>query len=128
MSGTVSNFTLQLIHASDLEAANTALSRMPQFAAVEDKLSGQYANTLKIISGDAWLNGPFYAAEGDPSETAALRAALAAAGVTGAATATVASTRVDVAFMNLIGTNVASFGNHEFDSGTGPINDALEPG
>ncbi len=118
-------FTLQIIHASDLEAANTALSRMPQFAAIVDKLDDQYANTLKLISGDGWLPGPFYAAEGDPSETPALRAALTYAGVPGGATANAASTRVSVAFMDVIGTQVASFGNHEFDGGTGPVNDAL---
>ncbi len=119
------NYTLQILHASDLEAANTALSRMPQFAAIIDKLDDQYANTLKLIAGDAWIPGPFYAAEGDSTLTAPLRAALAYAGAPAATTATAASTRVSVAFMDLIGVQVASFGNHEFDGGTGPINDAL---
>ena len=122
MAGT---YTLQLIHASDLEAANTALGRIPQFAAIIDKLDDQYANTLKLIAGDAWLPGPFYAAEGDASVTPALRTALTAAGVPGGATATAAASRVSVAVMDLVGTQVASFGNHEFDGGTGPINDAL---
>ncbi len=124
MSGSTT-YTLQLLHASDLEAANTAIGRIPQFAAIIDKLDDQFANTLKVISGDAWLPGPFYAAEGDATVQPALRTALVAAGVPGGATATAASTRVTVAIMDTIGTQVATFGNHEFDGGTGPINDAL---
>jgi 2',3'-cyclic-nucleotide 2'-phosphodiesterase (5'-nucleotidase family) len=125
MSGTTGNYTLQLIHASDLEAALLATSRAPNFAALVDRFVAQNANTLTVISGDAWIPGPFYAAEGDSTVTPALRASLTASGVMGAATANPLSTRATAAFMDAIGTNVASFGNHEFDGGTGPINDAL---
>jgi len=125
MSGTTGNYTLQLIHASDLEAALLATTRAPNFAALVDRFTTQYANTLTVISGDAWIPGPFYAAEGDSSVAPVLRASLTAAGVMGGATANPLSTRATVSFMDTIGTNVASFGNHEFDGGTGPINDAL---
>lgn len=125
MSGTTGNYTLQLIHASDLEAGLQATSRAPNFAALVDRFNAQYSNTLTVIAGDAWIPGPFYAAEGDSSVAPALRASLTASGVMGAATTSPLSTRASVAFMDAIGTNVASFGNHEFDGGTGPINDAL---
>jgi len=122
MSGT---YTLQLLHASDLEAALLATSRAPNFAALVDRFNAQYANTLTVISGDGWIPGPFYAAEGDMTVATSLRATLSATGVVGGATANPLSTRATIAFMDAIGTNVASFGNHEFDGGTGPINDAL---
>jgi len=122
MSGT---YTLQLLHASDQEAALLATSRAPNFAALVDRFNAQYANTLTVISGDGWIPGPFYAAEGDTTVATSLRATLSATGVVGGATANPLSTRATIAFMDAIGTNVASFGNHEFDGGTGPINDAL---
>ena len=125
MAAISANYTLQLLHASDLEAGLQATTRAPNFAALVDRFVAQTVNTLTVISGDAWIPGPFYAAEGDSSVTPALRAALVASGVSGGATANAASTRASVAFMDVIGANVAAFGNHEFDGGTGPINDAL---
>ena len=74
-----------------------------------------------MISGDAWITGPFYSAEGDPTVAAALRAFY------GNTTQAAASARVSVAYMNLIGVNVANFGNHEFDSGTAAVSDAIRP-
>lgn len=114
-------YTLQILHQSDLEASLPALGRMAQSAAIVDRLEDDYANTIKIINGDAWLPGPFYAAEGDASVTAALRAFY------GNTTQGGGSTRVSVAYMNAIGTNVASFGNHEFDAGTAQIADGIRP-
>lgn len=121
MSGSTSAYTLQLIHQSDLEASVPATQRIAQSAAIVDKLEDEYANTLKIISGDAWLPSPFYSAEGDPSVAAALRAFY------GNGTQAAGSARVSVAYMNLIGVNAASFGNHEFDAGTAQIADAIRP-
>ncbi|MBC7800361.1 MAG: 5'-nucleotidase C-terminal domain-containing protein [Gemmatimonadaceae bacterium] len=121
VSGSISAYTLQLIHQSDLEAGLLATQRIAQSAAIVDRLEDDFANTLKIISGDAWLPSPFYAAEGDASVAAGLRAFY------GNTTQAAGSARVSVAYMNLIGTNVASFGNHEFDAGTAQIADAIRP-
>jgi len=117
-------FTLQILHASDLEAGLLAPSRMGNFAAIVDRLEDEFANTLTLIVGDAWIPGPFYAAEADPSIEAALEAfytSLLGVPVNLPAGPQV-SGRVSLAFMNAIGTDAASWGNHEFDLGTNPIN------
>jgi 2',3'-cyclic-nucleotide 2'-phosphodiesterase/3'-nucleotidase/5'-nucleotidase len=122
-------FTLQLIHASDLEAGLLAPARMGNFAAIVDRFEDQFANTLTVIAGDAWIPGPFYAAEADPSMEAALEAFYTALlGVpVNLPSGPQVSGRVSLAFMNAIGVDVASWGNHEFDLGTNPINAIITP-
>ncbi len=120
-------FTLQLLHASDLEAGLLATSRMGNFAAIVDRLEDEYLNTLTLFSGDNWLPGPFYAAEADPSLEAPLEAFYSqllgtTVNLPGGAQI---SGRVSLAFMNAVGTDVASFGNHEFDLGTRAIRDII---
>lgn len=114
-------FTLQILHASDLEAGLAATGRMGNFAAIVDKLEDEVANSLTLVNGDAWLPGPFYAAEGDASITTALRAFY------GNDTQATGGARVSVAFMNAIGVDVASIGNHEFDLGPNAFADAILP-
>jgi 2',3'-cyclic-nucleotide 2'-phosphodiesterase (5'-nucleotidase family)/DNA-binding beta-propeller fold protein YncE len=114
-------FTLQLLHASDLEAGLLATGRMGNFAAIVDRLEDEYANTITLITGDAWLPGPFYAAEADPSLEAPLEAFYGVNLPSGPQI----SGRVSLAFMNAIGTDAASFGNHEFDLGTRAIRDII---
>jgi 2',3'-cyclic-nucleotide 2'-phosphodiesterase/3'-nucleotidase/5'-nucleotidase len=111
------NFTLQILHASDLEAGLDATSRMGNFAAIIDRLEDEYANSLTLISGDAWIPGPFYAAEADPSLEAALEAFYGVNLSSGAQT----SGRVSLAVMNAIEVDAANFGNHEFDLGTNAV-------
>jgi hypothetical protein len=96
-------FTLQILHASDLEAGLLATSRMGNFAAIVDRLEDEYLNTLTLFSGDNWIPGPFYAAEADPSLEAALEAFY---GVNLPAGPQV-SGRVSLAFMNAVGTDAA---------------------
>jgi 2',3'-cyclic-nucleotide 2'-phosphodiesterase (5'-nucleotidase family)/DNA-binding beta-propeller fold protein YncE len=122
-------FTLQILHASDLEAGLAAPSRMGNFAAIVDRLEDAYANTLTLIVGDAWIPGPFYAAEADPSIEAALETFYTQLlGVpVNLPSGPQISGRVSLAFMNAIGTDVASWGNHEFDLGTNPINAIITP-
>jgi 2',3'-cyclic-nucleotide 2'-phosphodiesterase (5'-nucleotidase family) len=122
-------FTLQILHASDLEAGITAPSRMGNFAAIVDRLEDEFANTLTLIVGDAWIPGPFYAAEADPSIELALEAFYSELlGVpVNLPSGPQVSGRVSLAFMNAIGTDVASWGNHEFDLGTNPISGIIRP-
>jgi YVTN family beta-propeller protein len=114
-------FTLQILHASDLEAGLLATERMGNFAAIVDKLEDEYANTIKLISGDAWIAGSFYAAEADPSIEAALEAFYGVDLPSGPQV----SGRVSLAFMNAIGVDAVNFGNHEFDLGTRAISDII---
>lgn len=114
-------FTLQLLHASDLEAGLLATQRMGNFAAIVDRLEDDHAHTLTLVTGDAWIPGPFYAAEADPSIEAALEAFYGVNLPSGPQV----SGRVSLAVMNAIGTDAASFGNHEFDLGTRPIRDII---
>lgn len=112
---TSETFTLQLLHASDQEAGVAALDDAPRFSAVLDALKNQdadgdgnadYANTLVLSSGDAYIPGPFLSA----SETAF--------GGTG---------RGDILIQNELGFSAIAFGNHEFDLGTGLVANLLKP-
>lgn len=114
-------FKLQILHASDLEAGLQAVDRMGNFAALVDKFEDEAANSLTLISGDAWIPGPFYAAESDTIVRDALREYY------GNATQAAGGGRVSVAVMNEIGVDAASFGNHEFDLGPNAIADAILP-
>lgn len=118
------NFTLQILHASDLEAGLDATSRMGNFAAIVDRLEDDYANSLTLISGDAWIPGPFYAAEADPSLEAALEAFYGVNLPSGPQV----SGRVSLAVMNAIEVDAVNFGNHEFDLGTRAVRDIIAQG
>ncbi|HZH77390.1 MAG TPA: bifunctional metallophosphatase/5'-nucleotidase [Archangium sp.] len=97
-------FTLQILHASDMESGLPATDVAPRFSAVLRALEEQApTQTLKLGSGDLWLPGVFYNAGGD----AAMRSLLGKE----------SPGRADIAMLNEMGFHAASFGNHEFDSG-----------
>ena len=97
-------FTLQVLHASDMESGVAATDVAPRFSAIIRALEDQDPkHTLKLASGDLWLPGVFYNAGGDPTMNTVV-------GVPSAG-------RGDMAIMNEIGFHAASFGNHEFDNG-----------
>ena len=67
----MADFTLQLFHAADQEAAVPALDDAPRFSAVLNALQSQdidgdgvegFANTLVLSSGDAYIPGLFFSA------------------------------------------------------------------
>jgi hypothetical protein len=66
-------FTLQVLHASDFEAAVDAVQDAPRFAAIVDVLEDTYANTIKLSSGDNYIPGPFLSSGEDSSLSAALK-------------------------------------------------------
>lgn len=102
-------FTLQLLHTADQEAGIPALEDAPRFSAVLNALrdDGFGADgTLTLSSGDAYIPGPFFSA----SETL-----LGAVG------------RADILIQNELGFQAIAFGNHEFDLGTGAIQNLLSP-
>lgn len=125
------SFVLQILHLSDLEAGLLALGRMGIAAAIIDRLEDAPGidASLALIPGDAWIPGPFYAAEADPSLEGPLETFYSQLlGVpVNLPSGPQTSGRVSMAFMNGIGTDAASWGNHEFDLGTNPINGIITP-
>ena len=113
-SVTDGTFTLQILHGSDQEAGLDALVDAPNFSAVlealrDEDLDGDgtpgFENTLTLSSGDAYIPSPFFAASDD------------AFGDFG---------RGDIIIQNELGFQAIAFGNHEFDLGTGEIEDLIE--
>jgi len=128
ISGTVSlyafaapsDYTLQLLHASDLESPTSAvglggtddIGDAPRFSGLVNVFRDQYANTLLLSSGDNVLPTPLFNAGGNA----------AVEPVVGDAS----PGRADIAFMNLIGFDGSTVGNHEFDQGTDRLASLLE--
>ena len=104
--------TLQLLHASDLEAGVPAIEDAPRFSAVVDSLRGEFANTLLLSSGDNFIPGPVFDAGEDP----AFDTLLGGTGIRG---------RADIGFMNAMGFDASVIGNHEFDAGPGGLATAI---
>ncbi|MPZ11262.1 MAG: hypothetical protein GEU89_13795 [Kiloniellaceae bacterium] len=121
-----STFTLQILHASDLEGGVDAIGRAANFAAIVDILEDTHENSITLSAGDNYLSGPFFSASEDQSvfrdqgvfndfynELFGLEApdglyeSLREGGG-----------RVDISVMNAIGFDASALGNHEFDLGT----------
>ena len=100
------DFTLQLLHASDMDGATGALDNVETFSAMLDAFRSEYANsTLVLSSGDNYIPGPRFFAAGDDSNDPVL-------GVSG-------DGRGDVALLNAMGFQASALGNHELDRGAG---------
>lgn len=119
-------YTLQLLHANDLEGGVAALTNAPNFAAIVDALDDSHANTVTISAGDNYIPGPFFSTAADFSMGATLTAAYTRyfTEVLGVDLDDVTlnigrgAGRVDMAVMNIIGFDASAVGNHEFDAGT----------
>ncbi len=126
------NYTLQILHGSDMEAGLLAAGRADRFAAIIDRLEDAVPNSITLSGGDNMLPGPFGAAGTDPSIQAALRAYYATVlGVPAADLVNLFGTTAsplipffsaDIAILNAIGIQASALGNHEFDLGTNPVN------
>ncbi len=102
--------TLQILHASDLEAGVDAIVDAPAFSSVLAALQAEYPeNTVILSSGDNFIPGPFFSAGADP-----------AAGFNGV------GGRADVAMMNAMGFQASALGNHEFDAGTPHLRSVIQ--
>lgn len=115
-------YTLQLLHASDLEGNVRAIANAPNFAAILDLLDDEYANTLVLSAGDNYIPSPFFNAAADPSVQDELQAATEA--LFGLAPGSLpgidaGAGRVDITIMNILGFDASAIGNHEFDQGPG---------
>ena len=99
-------FTLQVLHAADMDGAVGALQNVENFSAMLDGFRSQFPdNTIVLSSGDNYVPGPRYFAAGDDAAAEVL-------GVPG-------NGRGDMALMNAMGFQASAVGNHEFDRGTG---------
>lgn len=115
------NFTLQLLHASDLEGSVDAIEDAPRFAAILDTLEGTYPNTLVISSGDNYISGPFFNAAKEPAIQDSLRNILGDFYGVPLNNLSTASGRLDISLMNVMGFDASCFGNHEFDLTTSAV-------
>lgn len=107
-------FTLQILHASDMEADSEAVEYAPRFAAILDDLRNEYPqSTVVVSSGDNYLPGPFFSA--GESDDKAVKEAIGAP----------AAGRADISLLNAMGFHASAMGNHEFDQGPGAIADLL---
>lgn len=127
-------YTLQILHASDLEGNADAVANAPNFAAIVDKLAPEYDNTLLISSGDNFIPSPFSNAAGadDPEIQAkfsrVLREIYDSLGL-GEDLSTIesASGRLDITIMNILGFDASALGNHEFDFGQAQLARIIGP-
>lgn len=118
-------YTLQILHASDLEGGVDALSSAPNFAAIVDTLEDTYDNSVTISAGDNYIPGPFFSTAADFSMGGVLTDAytryyteLLSQDLSGVELDLGrGGGRVDVSIMNIIGFDASAVGNHEFDPG-----------
>ena len=110
-------FLLQLLHAADFEAGGPALEDAPRFSAVWTQLADAMPeSTLKLLSGDNYIPGPFYSGSNDARFADAV--GLEDDGQGG---------RADILIANALGVRASSFGNHEFDLGTAQVGNLIRP-
>lgn len=99
-------FTLQLLHAADMDSTVGALGNVENFSAILDGFRKQFPhNTVLLSAGDNLVPGPRYFAAGDAANDTVL-------GVAG-------NGRGDIALLNAMGFQASALGNHELDRGTG---------
>ncbi|MCB0786940.1 MAG: 5'-nucleotidase C-terminal domain-containing protein, partial [Flavobacteriales bacterium] len=113
-------FTLQLLHASDLEGGVDAIGNAPNFAAIMDALEDTEPNTIRLSAGDNYIPGPFFNAA---SNRTVLDPVLRGIynDIFGAGTSDFlrsAEGRADITIMNILQFDASAVGNHEFDAGT----------
>ncbi len=123
-------YTLQILHASDLEGGVEAIDRAKFFAALVDTLEDTYPNSITLSAGDNYIPGPFFNAAAD-------RSTFRDGGVFnnvynrhfGVSTYNglrEEGGRVDISIMNVIGFDASAIGNHEFDAGPAAIQQIIE--
>lgn len=102
--------TLQILHVGDLEAGVTTVADAPAFSSVLGALQAQYpTNTLRLLSGNNFIPGPFFNAGADP-----------AAGFNGV------GGRAEISLLNALGFQASVLGNHEFDVNTAHLRSLIE--
>lgn len=135
-SGGSGNFTLQILHASDLEGGVEAITRAPNFAAIVDFLEDTFTNSITLSAGDNYISGPFFSAAADPSLRPIFNSVyntllgLPADGDGDGdddffTDLRELEGRVDISILNILDIDASVLGNHEFDLGTRSIRDII---
>jgi len=127
-------FTLQILHASDLEGGVDAISAAPNFAAMVDALEDTYENTIILSAGDNYLPGPFLNAASDRvfrddgifNDVYNQLFGLPGDGTEAYGGLREGGGRVDISIMNVIGFDASAVGNHEFDLGSDAFESIIE--
>lgn len=124
------NFTLQILHASDLEGGIDAIQNAPNLAAIVDFLEEEVENSLTISAGDNYIPGPFFSAAGDESLSEPLQNAYEDFyNLPDDALSSLEEGvgRVDISIMNFTGFDASAIGNHEFDFGPDTMANIIAP-
>ncbi|MEQ8900453.1 MAG: choice-of-anchor I family protein [Roseovarius sp.] len=128
-------YTLQLLHANDLEGGVAALDNAPNFAAIVDTLEDTFENTILLSAGDNYIPGPFFSTAADFSMGGTLTAAyerfftellgadLEAEGIE--LDLGRGGGRIDITIMNILEFDASAVGNHEFDPGTSAFSEII---
>ena len=112
-------YTLQILHASDLEGGVEAIDSAANFAAIVDKFENEYDNSITLSAGDNYIPGPFFGAAGDESLREPLQEFYQQLfNEPGLTNIRENVGRVDISIANAIGFDASAVGNHEFDPGT----------
>lgn len=127
------NFVLQILHHADFEGNTNAIEDAPRLAALFDYFDDTYVgNTLKLSGGDNWIPSPWYNSQ--VSSQTALVAALQDVYETffGLSDGTLAGLTMspgvlDQAILNIIGIDVSTLGNHDFDQGDDDLGRIILP-
>lgn len=124
------SYTLQLLHASDLEGGVEAITRAKHFAAIVDTLEETYPNSITLSAGDNFIPGPFFNAAADLNTFRANgvfnNVYNRLFGVSTYNGLREEGGRADITIMNIIGFDASAMGNHEFDAGPGAIEAIIE--
>lgn len=123
------DYTLQVLHASDLEGGVEAIGRAPNFAALVEHFENNTSadGSILLSAGDNTIPGPFYNAASDSS----LRSVFQTAYQTlfsepGLTNIREGNGRVDMTIMNILGFDASAVGNHEFDLGSEAFKSIIE--
>lgn len=108
-------FTLQILHTSDQKSGVNGLEDAIGLSAVMEALEGNYANSIKLTSGNLFADTPFYNASSEIYDSASKASPANQSGI------------ADILIQNALGWNAAAIGNHEFDSGTDSFFNLIAP-
>lgn len=125
---TPSAFTLQILHASDLEGGVEAIENAPNFAAIVDALEDEEENSITLSAGDNYIPSPFFGAAFDPAVRPVIQSVYQSLyNNPGLNNLREGEGRIDISIMNVIGFDASAVGNHEFDAGTSIYASIIRP-